>query len=116
MVMTVMVCIWLTSRRNVAENVRVLSLFGTLPGNDRGRPRGEVWRGLRHLGKPAPSVIPGRECNERTMVRNCAPENPSSHWSVRRDGFRVCAFRANSFAICRDGASRNDEKLRNLLH
>jgi hypothetical protein len=38
MVMTVMVCIWLTSRPNVAEKVRVLFLFGTLPGNDRGRP------------------------------------------------------------------------------
>jgi hypothetical protein len=36
-VMTVMVCIWLTSRRIVAENVRVLSLFGTLPGYECGR-------------------------------------------------------------------------------
>ena len=33
--MTVMVCIWLTSRRIVAEKVRVLFLFGTMAGNDR---------------------------------------------------------------------------------
>src|SRR5579862_1756219 len=55
MVMTVMVCIWLTSRRNVAENVRVLSLFGTLPGNDRGRPGVKCgglapWSGRRSRG------------------------------------------------------------------
>src|ERR1700722_16709586 len=36
--MTVMVCIWLTSRRIVAEKVRVLSLFGTKPGYECGRP------------------------------------------------------------------------------
>src|ERR1700748_463009 len=55
MVITVMVCIWLTSRRNVAENVRVLSLFGTLPGNDRGR-----------AGKSSPSP---RAYGERVGVR-----------------------------------------------
>lgn len=36
-VMTVMVCIWSTSRQIVAESVRVLSLFGTMAGNNRDR-------------------------------------------------------------------------------
>jgi hypothetical protein len=36
MVMAVMVSIWLTSRRIVAEKVRVLSLFRTLPGYECG--------------------------------------------------------------------------------
>jgi transposase len=35
--MTVMVCIWSTSRQIVAESVRVLSLFGTMAGNNRDR-------------------------------------------------------------------------------
>ena len=76
-VMTVMVCIWLTSRRIVAENVRAWFLFRTKAGNNRDRrsrncgdgiglkyrreagalplPWGEGWgEGLRSLGTPYP--------------------------------------------------------------
>jgi hypothetical protein len=51
------------------------------PGNGgQGRPplRAQAkqfrTRGTSDWGD-AEGVIPGRECNERTMVRNCAPEN-----------------------------------------
>src|SRR5579871_5778481 len=45
-VMTVMVCIWLTSCRIVAESVRVLSLFGTMAGNDRDKGWGNCGGGV----------------------------------------------------------------------
>jgi hypothetical protein len=83
--MTVMVCIWLTSRRIVAENVRVLSLFGTLPGYqcDRGCAQcGGI--GARHRRIPLRQTLMVRaaQATSRSVIL-MSRAHPKRHPEVR---------------------------------
>ena len=100
MVMTVMVFIWLTSRRIVAEDVRVLSLFGTKPGYECGRRRarrltGSIWR-RKQFG----FVIPG--CAERRRPKSIVPRERQEKSILR------CAIAHHSWLASL--APRNDGK------
>ena len=69
--MTVMVCIWLTSRQIVAENVRAWFLFRTKPGNNRGQPLRVPQYGASSIGavRDASRSLGAQACASSDVVR-----------------------------------------------
>ena len=89
-VMTVMVCIWLTSGRIVAEKVKVSFLFGTLPRNDRGQGGADATSrqpSSPRSRRPTPSPRPyGERVGVRGILRKQnRGKSPSPASPTRRD-------------------------------